>query len=62
MTIYQNSIANLGAKLEITHASPDIANNRTTITYKASVYKVGSHNPWNLSSETPMSLTINGQS
>lgn len=62
MTVYQNSSANLGVKLEITHASPDIANNRTTITYKASVYKTGSHNPYNLLSSTPMYLTINGQS
>ena len=62
MTVYQNSSANLGVKLEITHASPDIANNRTTITYKASVYKTGSHNPYNLLSQTPMYLTINGQS
>lgn len=62
MATYQNSIANLGVKLEITHASPDIANNRTTITYKASVYKTGSHNPWNGLSQTPMYLTINGQS
>lgn len=62
MTVYQNSSANLGVRLEITHASPDIANNRTTITYKASVYKTGSHNPYNLLSQTPMYLTINGQS
>lgn len=62
MAIYQNSTANLGVKLEITHASPDIANNRTTITYKASVYKTGSHNPFNNYSQTPMYLTINGQS
>lgn len=62
MTVYQKTLANLGVKLEITHASPDIANNRTTITYKASVYKTGSHNPWNALSETPMYLTINGQS
>lgn len=61
MAVYQNSTANLGVKLEITHASPDIANNRTTITYKASVYKTGSHNPWNLLSSTPQYLTINGQ-
>ena len=57
MTVYQNTIANLGVKLEITHVSPDIANNRTTITYKASVYKTGSHNPYNLLSQTPMYLT-----
>lgn len=62
MAVYQNSTANLGVKLEITHASPDVANNRTTITYKASVYKTGSHNPWNNLSQTPMYLTINGQS
>ena len=62
MAIYQNTIANLGVRLEITHASPDVANNRTTITYKASVYKTGSHNPWNNLSQTPMSLTINGVS
>src|SRR5699024_991455 len=61
MAVYQNSTANLGVKLEITHASPDVANNRTTITYKASVYKTGSHNPWNALSQTPMYLTINGQ-
>ena len=62
MAVYQNTIANLGVKLEITHASPDVSNNRTTITYKASVYKTGSHNPWNNLSQTPMYLTINGQS
>lgn len=62
MAVYQNSTANLGVKLEITHASPDIANNRTTITYKASVYKTGSHNPKNGYSQTPMYLTINGES
>lgn len=62
MAVYQNTIANLGVKLEITHASPDVANNRTTITYKASVYKTGSHNPKNGFSQTPMYLTINGES
>lgn len=60
MATYQNSIANLGVKLVITHQSPDIANNRTTINYSAYVYKT-SGSPWNQLSQTPMKLTINGQ-
>ena len=61
MATYQNSIANLGVRLVITHQSPDIANNRTTINYSAYVYKTNG-NPFNLLSQTPMKLTINGQS
>ena len=60
MATYQNSIANLGVRLVITHQSPDIANNRTTINYSAYVYKTNG-NPWNQLSQTPMKLTINGQ-
>lgn len=60
MATYQNSIANLGVRLVITHQSPDIANNRTTINYSAYVYKTNG-NPYNLLSQTPMKLTINGQ-
>ena len=60
MATYQNSIANLGVRLVITHQSPDIANNRTTINYSAYVYKTNG-SPWNQLSQTPMYLTINGQ-
>lgn len=61
MATYQNSIANLGVRLVITHQSPDIANNRTTINYSAYVYKTNG-NPFNKLSQTPMYLTINGTS
>ena len=61
MATYQNSIANLGVRLVITHQSPDIANNKTTINYSAYVYKTNG-SPWNKLSQTPMKLTINGQS
>lgn len=61
MATYQNSIANLGVRLVITHQSPDIANNKTTINYSAYVYKTNG-NPFNKLSQTPMYLTINGTS
>ncbi|WPC08600.1 DUF859 family phage minor structural protein [Globicatella sp. PHS-GS-PNBC-21-1553] len=60
MATYQNSIANLGVRLVITHQSPDIANNRTTINYSAYVYKTNG-SPWNQLSQTPMKLIIDGQ-
>lgn len=52
---------NLGVKLIITETSQNIANNTTTISYSARVYKTGTHNPWNHYTQTPFKLVINGE-